>query len=70
MWSYLEAHGIQTFLHNEHHIVMSGSTLNLALGGFRIVVLSEDASEARSLLQEAHKGAHFLDEDFDERSLC
>ena len=47
--SFLEAHDIPAFLPNEHHIgVMHWHAV--ALGGYRLIVFSEDVDEARPLL--------------------
>lgn len=68
-WSFLDAHGIPVFLHNEHHITASGGTLSFALGGYRFVVSSAFAAEAKRLLNEAASGTNALDETFDETAL-
>lgn len=64
--SFLDSRGFCTFLQNEHHITQSSGMLGLALGGYRIMVIDEDAKEARNLLKTAEDGEHRLDEEFKE----
>jgi len=67
--SFLDAYGFCTFLYNEHHITQSSGMLGLALGGYRILVAEEDASEAKRLLSAAMEGEFQLDDRFDESQL-
>ena len=50
--SYLESYNIYTLLLNEHHGTINNWFV-LALGGFRLAVLSDDAADAKQLLKEA-----------------
>lgn len=67
--SYLDAYDIFSFIRNEHHITMSGGTLGLALGGYRILTILEKAPEARRLLAAAEDGESSLDDGFEENQL-
>lgn len=67
--SFLESQDIYSFIQNEHHLTMTGGILGAALGGYRIVVASEDAQKAREILMAADAEDYSLGEDFDEGRL-
>ncbi len=64
--SFLDSCGIFSFVQNEHHITMSSGVLGVALGGFRILVSSEDAIEAKRQFEAADANKYELNDDFDE----
>lgn len=47
--SYLDAHGVYSLIQNEHHATMNQLHL-IALGGYRLLVSSEDADMAKEFL--------------------
>jgi hypothetical protein len=67
--SFLDSRGFCSFLRNEHHITQSSAMLGLALGGYLILVIEDDAMEAKSLLKAAAANEHCLDDEFDESQI-
>lgn len=49
--SYLQSHGIETFVQNDHHLTMA-PWLRVALGGYRLLAIDTEAAEARKALSE------------------
>ena len=49
---FLQTHGIDTIIQNEHHLNMAPS-LRVALGGYRILGVSEQREEAVRVLRKA-----------------
>jgi hypothetical protein len=67
--SFLDSCGLYSFLQNEHHITQSSGTLGLALGGYRLLVIEDDAAEAVRLLAAAEAGEMALDDEFEESNV-
>lgn len=49
--SYLQSHGIETIIQNEHHLTMA-PWLSIALGGYRLLGMSEDKDAALQALRD------------------
>ncbi|MEQ8179640.1 MAG: hypothetical protein RIC52_01540 [Amphiplicatus sp.] len=69
-YSFLDSHGVYAIIQNENHLRNTASLLSVALGGYRILVHSADAEEARRLFGAARRGEHRLPDDFDEAALA
>lgn len=69
-YSFLNSNGVCVFIQNEHHLRATASMLSVALGGYRILVPSADAKQARLLLSAAKRGEYCLPDDFDEAALA
>lgn len=52
--AYLRAYGVETLLQNEHHLTMAPS-LRVALGGYRVLVNSAAAKDAKRILDDVSK---------------
>ncbi|MEM9616927.1 MAG: hypothetical protein AAF936_03110 [Pseudomonadota bacterium] len=49
--SYLQSHGIDTFVQNDHHLTMA-PWMRVALGGYRLLAVDTEAAEAKKALSE------------------
>lgn len=63
---FLRARGIETFLHNEHHLTMA-PWLRVALGGYRLVAFAGQVSDAKLALDEINAITPVEDETYENR---